>query len=73
MSTLVAVLLGVAVFVYVELAIFTGQYMYIKTSKQETSEKEKRQLVKYSVAAGIAFPITFAILAAYKATGKDGK
>lgn len=73
MGTLAAVLLCVAVFVYVEAGIFTGVYMYLKTSQGQQDKKEdKKELIGYSILAGIAFPITFAILAAYRAAERKG-
>lgn len=67
------VLLCVGIFAYIELAIFTGCYMYMKAAGQEIKTKaekqqeDRRNMIRYSVAAGVMFPITFAILAAHKA------
>lgn len=67
------VLLCVGIFAYIELAIFTGCYMYMKAAGQEIKteaeewQEDRRNLIRYSVAAGVMFPITFAILAAHKA------
>nr|DAM20948.1 MAG TPA: Cytochrome oxidase c assembly [Caudoviricetes sp.] len=67
------VLLCVGIFAYIELAIFTGCYMYMKAAGQEIKTETKEQqedrknMIRYSVAAGVVFPITFAILAAHKA------
>lgn len=66
MSALAAVLVGILVFAYIEFAIFTGYYMFLKT-KGEKQEKPDKQLIKYSIIAGVVFPITFAIIAAYRA------
>lgn len=67
MSALAAVFLGVIIFIYIELAIFTGCYMFIKvTGTEERKAFEKRQVIGYSILTGVFFPITFAIIAAYK-------
>ena len=65
MNTAAVIAFAVVIFIYVELAIFAGAYMYLKTT-QNTADKKK--IKKYSVVAGIFFPVTFAIIAAYKAT-----
>lgn len=74
MGTVGTVLLCVGIFAYSELAIFTGCYMYMKAAgtqiKQEDTEEQKaerKNMIRYSVAAGVMFPITFAIIAAHKA------
>lgn len=70
MSVAAVVVLAVLAFVYVELAIFAGAYMYLKAAQntQEQDKEDKTKIRAYSVAAGIFFPVTFAIIAAYKAT-----
>jgi NADH:ubiquinone oxidoreductase subunit 2 (subunit N) len=65
MSAAAAVAIFLAVFAYIEMAVGTGYYMFLITkSTAETSDKEKKQLKKYSIAAGVLFPITIAILIA---------
>lgn len=59
-----------AVFLYVEAAIGTGYYMYLitrKKTKQDATKEERKQLTRYSIIAGVAFPVTFAILFAARA------
>lgn len=68
MNAAAVVVLAVLAFVYVELAIFAGAYMYLKASQQEDKKEDKKKIRAYSVVAGIFFPVTFAIMAAYKAT-----
>lgn len=59
----------IAVFVYIELAIGFGYYMFLLTLKKtpETDEKQKKQIKKYSIIAGAAFPVTFVVIMANKA------
>ena len=68
MSVAAVVILAVLAFAYMELAIFAGAYMYLKAIQQEYRKEDKKKIRAYSVAAGIFFPVTFAIMAAYKAT-----
>lgn len=69
MSMAAVVAVCIAVFVYIELAIGFGYYMFLLTSKktQDTDEAQKKQVKKYSIIAGVAFPVTFAIIIANKA------
>lgn len=66
MSAAAVVVLSMLAFIYVEFAIFAGVYMYLKTAQQEDKKEDKKKIRAYSVAAGIFFPVTFAIIAAYK-------
>lgn len=68
MNMAAAITFAVAIFIYVELAIFAGAYMYLKTTQNTAEDEDKKKIKKYSVVAGIFFPVTFAIIAAYKAT-----
>lgn len=68
MSVAAVVILIIAVFLYVELAIFVGAFMYLKATRNTTEAEDKKKIRAYSVIAGIFFPVTFAIIAAYKAT-----
>lgn len=57
-----------SVFIYIELAVGVGYYMYLRTAKkEEDAAEEKKQIKKYSIIAGAAFPITLAIIIASKA------
>lgn len=69
MSVAAVVAVYIAVFVYIELAIGFGYYMFLLTSKktQDTDEAQKKQIKKYSIIAGVAFPVTLAIIIANKA------
>lgn len=71
MSTGAVIAVCIAVFVYIEVAIGFGFYMFIMTSKKmlDADKNQKRQIKKYSIVAGVAFPVTFAILVANKAAG----
>lgn len=67
------IIIGILVFIYIELAVGIGYYMYrIVTKKQdnEVNDQEKKQIVKYSVISGVAFPVTVAILIAGKIAEK---
>ncbi len=69
MNMTAVVVIGIAVFLYIELAIGFGYYMFLLTSKKtpDADETLKRQIKKYSIIAGIAFPVTIAIIIANKA------
>lgn len=69
MSVAAGVAICIAVFLYIELAIGFGYYMFLLTSKktQKTDETQRKQIKKYSIIAGAAFPVTFAIIMANKA------
>lgn len=69
MSAVAFVTVCIAIFTYLELAVGFGYYMFILTSRktQEADEMQKRQIIKYSVIAGVAFPVTLAIIIANKA------
>lgn len=73
MSTAAVVGGCIAVFVYIELAIGFGYYMFLLTSKKilDADETQKKQIKKYSIIAGALFPITFAVIMANKAA--EGK
>ena len=66
--TATAVVITAVVFIYAEAAIVTGMYMYLitKDKAENTEDKEKKQIKWFSVAAGLFFPVTLAIIAAYK-------
>lgn len=72
MNTGAVIAVSVAAFIYMELAIGFGYYMFILTSRkmQETDQQQKKQIRKYSIIAGAVFPITFAIIIANKVAGK---
>ncbi|MBD5504099.1 MAG: hypothetical protein HDR09_20120 [Lachnospiraceae bacterium] len=69
MSVAAVIAVCIAAFMYIELAIGFGYYMFVLTSKktQDTDETQKKQIKKYSIIAGVAFPVTFAIIIANKA------
>lgn len=76
MNALAVVATCVIVFAYIECAIGTGYYMFLITSKAtqgQQSDEEKKQIKKYSIAAGVFFPITFAILIAGHAAERKRK
>ena len=62
----------VLVFVYIELAIGFGYYMYTLTSNKapEADKAQQKQIKMYSIIAGVAFPITFAVIIANKVAEK---
>lgn len=65
MGVAAVVLICIGIFLYVELAIGFGYYMYLRTSKQiKEDEEQRKQIIKYSIIAGVAFPVTFAIIIA---------
>ncbi len=69
MSAAAGVAVGIAVFLYIELAIGFGYYMFLLATKKtpDADEKQKKQIKKYSIFAGVAFPVTLAIIIANKA------
>lgn len=69
MSAAAGAAVCIAVFVYIELAIGFGYYMFLLTSKKtpEADTARQKQIKKYSIIAGVAFPVTFAIIMANKA------
>lgn len=72
MKVAAVILVLVLIFAYIELAIGFGYYMFLLTSKRIAGEDkdQRKQIIKYSIMAGIAFPVTFAILIASKAAGR---
>lgn len=65
MSAAAVVAIAVALFLYIETAIGTGYYMFLITRRTDADdEQQKKQLKKYSIIAGVFFPITFALLIA---------
>lgn len=58
----------VLAFVYIELAIGFGYYMYTLTSNKtpEVDKAQQKQIKIYSIIAGVAFPVTFAVIMASK-------
>ena len=66
MNVAAVVLLSVAAFIYVELAIFAAVFMYLKAAGKTEARNDRKIILVYSVAAGVFFPVTFAIMAAYK-------
>lgn len=60
------------VFVYIELAVGFGYYMFLLTSKRipDADETQKKQIRKYSIMSGVFFPVTFAMIMANKAAEK---
>lgn len=71
MSTGAVITMCIAVFVYIEVAIGFGFYMFVITSKKmpDADKNQERQIKKYSIVAGVAFPVTLAILVANKVAG----
>lgn len=70
MNAAAVIAIAAAAFLYVEAAIGTGYYMYLitrKKTKQDATKEERKQLTRYSIIAGVAFPVTFAILFAARA------
>lgn len=70
-ETLKLIIFCVLALAYLEVVVYTATYMYLRAGRKEQSKKETTQLIIYSVIAGIIFPITFAILTAYKKAGKE--
>lgn len=73
MSAAAVAALCVIVFIYIELAIGFGYYMFLLTSKKtpDADEAQKKQIKKYSIMAGVAFPVTLAIIIASKAAERE--
>lgn len=69
MNAIVVAEVCIAIFVYIELAVGFGYYMFLLTSKKtpDANEAQKKQIKKYSIIAGVAFPVTFAIIMANRA------
>ena len=70
MNAAAVIAIEAAALLYVEEAIGTGYYMYLitrKKTKQDATKEERKQLTRYSIIAGVAFPVTFAILFAARA------
>jgi len=69
MSAAAVAAICIAVFVYIELAVGFGYYMFLLTlgKTADADEAQKRQIRKYSIIAGAAFPVTFAIIIASRA------
>lgn len=69
MNVIAVVIICLAIFIYIELAVGVGYYMFLLTSKKtpDAEEAQRKQIKKYSIIAGVAFPITLAIMAANKA------
>jgi len=65
------IIIAVIIFGYIEAAIITGVYMYLVTWDKspeplnKDNETNSKQITRLSVAAGILFPVTLAILLAY--------
>ena len=72
MSVAAVVAICIVAFVYIELAIGFGYYMFLLTSKKtpDANEIQKKQIKKYSIIAGVFFTVTFAIILANKAAEK---
>lgn len=68
MSTAAGIITGIAIFIYIELAIGFGYYMFLLSSEKtkEPDKLQKKQIKMYSIIAGIAFPVTFAVMMANK-------
>lgn len=75
MSAVAGVAVAAIIFLYIEAAIGTGYYMFLITggNAKEAQDEEQKQIKKYSILAGVFFPITFALLIAGHAAGKKGK
>lgn len=69
MNAAAVVAIIIIAFIYIELAIGFGYYMFLLTSNKtpDADEAQKKQMKKYSIIAGAAFPVTFAIIIASKA------
>ena len=73
MNALTIVAICAIVFAYLDCAIGTGYYMYLITSRTTQDKEEKKQIKKFSIAAGILFPVTYAILIAGHAAERKRK
>lgn len=71
MSAAAAAALCVMVFIYIELAIGFGYYMYLRTTRNEVEKGQNKQIIRYSIIAGVFFPVTFAIIMAHKAAERS--
>ena len=69
MNTVGVIAVCIAVLLYIEFAVGFGYYMFLLISKKtpEADEMQKKQNKKYSIIAGVVFPVTFAIIIANKA------
>ncbi len=69
MSVAAVVAICIAVFAYIELAIGFGYYMFLLTARKtpEADKVQQKQIKKYSIIAGVFFPVTIAIIMANKA------
>ncbi len=69
MSTAGVVAACIFALIYLELAVGIGYYMFLLASKKmpDADEGQRKLLKKYSVIAGVAFPITLAIIFANRA------
>lgn len=74
MSAAAGVAIAVIAFLYIEIAIGTGYYMFLITGgEKEAQDEEQKQIKKYSILAGVFFPITFTLLIAGHAAEKRNK
>lgn len=69
MNALKVIIICVAVVLYIQLAAGFGYYMFLLTSKKikGANEKQIKQIIRYSIIAGVAFPVTLAIIIASRA------
>lgn len=73
MTAAAAICLVIGLIVYAQLAVGFGIYMYMLTKDKAKGKEEEKQTKLYSVAAGLFFPITFAIIVATKAAEREKK
>lgn len=66
MNTWAVIAVCIAVMIYIQLAVGFGYYMFLLTSKKikDADQTRIKQIVRYSIIAGIAFPVTLAIIVA---------